>query len=180
MARKEIAASLETPEKWVASLRRAGLSPDAPGAGYEEFKKFHESGEYNLVAENEWYVDRALKAVDDIVPLLRERHWGTSFSENGRFIASDSPVAMEGPRGEKVGFKNAEFVFYPVSRHVHLTGTMVKVHKPRFNLSFIAGLNTMMLLTADAQVYSHVPDFSWADEHRQHQTDWRLFSKSNF
>ena len=39
---------------------------------------------------------------------------------------------------------------------------------------------SMMLLTADAQVYSHVFDFSWADENRKHQTDWRLFSKEKY
>jgi hypothetical protein len=52
--------------------------------------------------------------------------------------------------------------------------------RPRFNLNFIAQTNTMMLLTADAQVYSHVSDFSWADENRKHQTDWRLFSKEKY
>ena len=78
-----------------------------------------------------------------------------------------------------MGFKNAEFVSCPVSRHLHLTGTLVRVYQPPFNLKYISHQNTMML-TADAQVYSHVADFSWADENRRHQTDWRLFSKNSF
>jgi hypothetical protein len=33
------------------------------------------------------------------------------------------------------------------------------------------------MLTADAQVYAHVPDFCWLDEAEKCQTEWSLFSK---
>ena len=33
------------------------------------------------------------------------------------------------------------------------------------------------MMTAEAQVYSHAPDFYWLDEYGKSQTDWRLFSK---
>ena len=180
LAREKIAQDLQTRETWIAGLKEAGMDPNDPGADYEAMKRFFESGEFNITAETDWYVQRAFKDAEGIAPLLRERYWGASFSDNGRFIASDNPVALEGPKGEMVGFKNAEFVFYPVSRHVFLTGTLVRMPRPRFNLNFIAQTNTMMLLTADAQVYSHVSDFSWADENRKHQTDWRLFSKEKY
>jgi hypothetical protein len=67
-----------------------------------------------------------------------------------------------------------------VSRHVFLTGTLERIGRPAVNFNYFAGMNTMMLLGADAQVYSHTPDFSWLDEERNHQTDWRLFSKERF
>jgi hypothetical protein len=180
LAREKLAEELRTRETWIAGLKEAGMDPDAPGADYEGMKRFFESGEFNITAETDWYIQRAFKDAEGIFPLLRERYWGTSFSYNGRFIASDNPIALEGPRGEMVGFKNAEIVFYPVSRHVFLTGTLVRTERPHFNLKFIASMNTMMLLTADAQVYSHIPDFSWLDENRRHQTDWQLFSKEKY
>jgi len=36
------------------------------------------------------------------------------------------------------------------------------------------------MLTADEQVYSHVPDFCWLDETGAYQTNWKLFSKEKF
>jgi len=180
IAREGLAESLRSREAWIAGLEEAGLDPAAPGADYEGAKKFFESGEFNIEAETDWYMHRAFEDVEGVARTLRDRYWGTSFSEKGRFIGSDNPVCLEGPRGEMVGFKNAEIVMYPVSRHVSLTGTLARTKKPLFNLHYIAQLNTMLLLTADAQVYSHVPDFSWADENRRHQTDWQIFSKDKY
>lgn len=180
LARRKFAESLQCRETWIAALKEAGLDPAAPGADYDRAQVFFESGEFNIAAETEWYIMRAFQAAEAILPLLRGRYWGTSFSQSGRFIGSDNPVALEGPKGEKVGFKNAEFVFYAVSRHVFLTGTLVKVTRPPFNLKYISQMNTMMMLTSDLQVYSHVSDFSWADVKRKHQTEWQLFSKEKY
>jgi hypothetical protein len=59
-----------------------------------------------------------------------------------------------------IGFRNADFVFYAVSRHAFLIGTLERVQQPVQNFNYFASLNMMMLLGADAQVYSHIPDFS--------------------
>lgn len=109
-----------------------------------------------------------------------ERHWGISFTNQGRLIASDNPVVLDGERGNMIGFRNAEFVLYPLSRHAFLTGMLEPIARQVENFNYFASLNTMMLLGADAQVYSHIADFSWMDENRRHQTDWRLFSKASF
>ena len=180
IARQKLAEELQTSDTWLAALKKAGMDPDAPGADYEGMKRFFESGEFNISAETGWYVQRAFENVDGIVALLRERYWGTSITANGRLIASDNPVVLDGPKGQMVGFKNAEFVLYPVSRHVFLTGTLERIGRPALNLKHFASLNTMMLLRADVQVYSHMPDFSWLDEKTKHQKDWRLFSKERF
>jgi hypothetical protein len=100
VTRDKLAEELQTREKWIAGLQEAGMDPDAPGADYESARKFFESGKLNITAETDWYMHRAFKDAERIVPLLRERYWGTSFSENGRLIASDSPVVLEGPKGE--------------------------------------------------------------------------------
>jgi hypothetical protein len=172
--------ALQGRETWAAALQKADIRPDAPGADYDSTKKFFESGEYNVVAETEWYVQRALHAAQRIVPSLRKRYWGTSFSPKGRFIGSDNPVGLDGPKGVMVGFKNADVVIYPASRHLFLYGTLERVARPPMNLKYFSHMNTMMLLGSDCQVYSHLPDFDWLDENSKHQTCWKLFSKSNF
>ncbi len=111
---------------------------------------------------------------------LMARRWAISSSKSGSFIGSDSPVALDGPKGVKVGFKNAEIVTYPVSRHVLLYGTKVAVMPPFVSRKYTAYWNTFAMLTAEAQVYSHTSDFCWLDETHRYQTDWRLFSKEKF
>jgi Protein of unknown function (DUF4238) len=180
ITRERLAKELQSRETWLAALKKSGMDPDAPGAEYGGMKRFFESGEWNITAETDWYMQRAFKDADGVLDCLRERHWGISFTDNGRLIASDNPVVLEGHKGQMVGFKNAEFVLYPLSRHAFMAGTLDRTKRPVENFKYFASLNTMMLLGADAQVYSHVSDFSWLDENRKHQTDWRLFSKGRF
>ena len=180
ITREKLAEQLRSRDTWQASLKEAAIDPDIPGAEYEGMKRFFESGEWNITVETDWYIHRAFKDADGILDCLRRRYWGTSFTDHGRLIASDNPVVLDGYKGQMVGFKNAEFVLYPVSRHAFLTGTLDKTMRPIHNFNYFASMNTMMLLNADAQVFSHVPDFSWLDENRKHQTDWRLFSKEKY
>lgn len=180
VVRDKLGEELQSRDTWLVSLKKAGMDPDSPGADYESMKRFFESGEFNITAETDWYMQRAFKDADGIVGLLRQRYWGTSITANGRLIASDNPVVMDGPKAQMIGFKNAAFVMYPVSRHVFLTGTLERTRRPVFNFNHFVSLNTMILLGADAQVYSHISDFSWLDAKRQHQSDWRLFSKERF
>lgn len=151
VVRKKLAEELHSPETWLASLRAQGISPDAPGVDYEGAKAYFESPNFGIEAETDWYIDRAFRDAQGILPLLRQRHWGSCISENGRFIASDNPVCLDGARAEMVGFKNAAIVVYPVSRHVALAGTLRRASHPS-TLNYIAQINTMMMLTADTQV----------------------------
>ena len=180
IVRGELERLLQTPETWRAALVAMGEDPDRPGTDFEGMRRFVEGREYSLRAETAWFMERAFTDVDTILRCLRERFWGTSITQHGRLIASDNPVMLEGERDHLVGFRNAEFVFYPLSRHVLLTGTTVRVQPPPFNFYYFARMNTMTLLRTDAQVYSHIPDFVWCDRDRNTQQDWRLFSKDNF
>lgn len=180
ISREELAKRLASHGTWLASLKDVGVDPSAPGAGYEEMRRFFESGEWNIRAETDWYMQRAFRGAETNHKSLRKRFWRTSVTEKGRLIASDNPVILDGDKGKIVGFNNAEFVLYPISRHAFLTGTFDRTLRPKENFKYFASMNTMMLLRADAQVYSHVSDFSWLDENRKSQTDWRLFSKDRF
>jgi hypothetical protein len=178
--REELAAALATPETWAATLKKAGIAPDAPGAEYERACKAQRSGEYLLSADTAWYMKQAFAGVTRILPHLRARHWHAVFSTTGGFIACDSPVIMEGSKDQWIGFQNADFISYAISRHVMLVGTVTKRAPALGTRKEIAGMNTLAMRRADRQVYSHASDFCWLDDARKHQTNWTLFSKDKF
>jgi hypothetical protein len=178
--RAEFSKALRNPEAWARMLKKVGISADSPDFGYEQMSESERSGNYSLSAENEWYLLRAFEGAKTIIPLLMARHWGVSISRKGSFIGSDNPVVLDGPKGEMVGFKNADIVIYPVSRHILLYGTKLVQRSPFVNQMYIARQNTFMMLTAEEQVFSVMPTFCWLDEKDGYQTDWRLFSKEKF
>ena len=174
---ERISEMLESPESLRRALVEAGMDPDAPGAKYEQMKRFHDDRAYKLAAPTEWYVSEAFKAVQNILPGLKKRYWTTLVSPTGSFIAIDNPVILEGPKGVIAGFENTELISFAASRHVVLWGTLKPIQAPFVNRTFIASANTLSLLVAEEQVFSHVPDFCWLNENRKYQTDWKLFSK---
>jgi hypothetical protein len=178
--RRFFAEALKTPESWAAWLKKLGIAADAPGADYAKMVEFERGHQYTLSAEPEWFLYRGFKAIEGVVSSLAERYWRASVSSSGSFIGSDDPVAMDGRRGQYVGFKSAEIVLFPVSRHILLYGTNRGVAPMVVSRKRIAAHNTFTMLTADEQVYSHVPDFCWLDETGAYQTDWKLFSKEKF
>ncbi len=182
--RSIVSGALKSPAAWAAALKKADIQADSPGADYEGMLKFErdviETGDYKLSAENEFYLVRGFKAAaSSIMPALKSRYWGTIISPSGSFIASDNPVVMDGPKGRMTGFKSADIVFFVVNRHILLCGTNVPVMRPHVNRKLIARHNTFFLLTAEDQIYSHVPDFCWLDETGQVRDDWAGFSKED-
>jgi hypothetical protein len=178
--RRFFAEALKTPESWAAWLKKLGIAADAPGADYGKMVEFERGHQYTLSAETEWFLYRGFKGVEGVVSSLAKRYWRAPVSSSGSFIGSDNPVAMDGPRGQDIGFKSADVVVFPVSRHVLIYGTNCRVKAMPITRKRIASHNTFTMLTADEQVYSHVPDFCWLDETGAYQTDWKLFSKEKF
>lgn len=80
----------------------------------------------------------------------------------------------------EIGFKSAEVVVFPVSRHVLVYGANCRVKATNTTRKRIAAHNTFTMRTADEQVYSHVPDFCWLDDTGAYQSNWKLFSKEKF
>ena len=174
---EQIGKELESPESWRRALVKAGMDPEAPGADYEKMKKFHAEKAYTLSAPTDWYVLRAFESIEKMLPGLKKRFWATLISPSGSFIGSDNPVIIEGPKGVKQGFENAELISYAVGRHVALWGTLRPIRRQLVSRKFVAKMNTLSMLSADKQVFSHAPDFCWLDENQKVQTDWKLFSK---
>lgn len=178
--RSYFAEALCSPESWAAALKRAGYTPDAPGADYDKMLEFERSGEYSFKPDTNWYLKNGLRVVGGIIASLEGRHWGSLISDRGEFIGSDNPVALDGNKDHKVGFKNAPIVTYPVGRHVLLYGTLFPVSHPPISTKLIAHHNTFAMLTAEEQIYSYRPDFHWLDAKGKCQNDWQVFSKQEF
>jgi hypothetical protein len=90
-------------------------------------------------------------------------------------IATQSLLPQAG--GKNSGGLHYPDKVFPVSRHVMLVGATRKIKPVMATYNRVAALNTFMMMTAEAQVYSHTPDFYWLDENGKSQTDWRLLSK---
>jgi hypothetical protein len=178
--RARISEALKGPESWAAMLKDVNVSVDDPAADYDRMREFERSGEYSLSAETEWYILKAFESAKTITPLLMKRNWDVSISRKGGFVGSDNPVVLDGPKGGMVGFKSADIVLYPVSRHVVLYGTKSKERQPFVNQLYIARLNTFMMITAQEQIFSSSSEFCWLDETDKYQTDWRLFRKERY
>jgi Protein of unknown function (DUF4238) len=178
--RSQLTKGLQSPEAWAALLKRAGISGEDSDAVYKDMREIEQSKDWPTTPGTGWYIQKAFRAAEKIGPLLRARHWGTAFSPSGSFIASDTPVIIEGPKGEMVGFRNAEIITYPLSRHVYLYGTYGPKGQHRTNRKEISRLNTLTMLMAGSQVYSRVSDFSWMDETGKHQEYWQLFSRDKY
>lgn len=177
---ERLAKALKNEDSWKKTLRRIGVAEDSPGAAYESMVEFQKSGSLSITVRTEWYLKQMFHAVDRILPTLYERMWRAAISPSGNFIACDNPVVLEGPKGQPVGFKNAELITYTLSRHVLLYSTALPMPQPMVTRRYIAGTNTLSLLRADQQVFSHVSDFCWLDSAHKMQTDWRKFKKETY
>jgi hypothetical protein len=182
--RSMIAGALKSPKSWAKALVKAGIPADAPGAEYDRMIAFERdvihTGQYTISAENDFFLVRGFKvAASAVYPSLKARHWRTLISPSGSFIGSDNPVVMDGPKGRVVGVRSADIVIFTVNRCIALYGTNLPVRRPLVNRRFIASHNSFTMLTAEAQVYSDVPNFCWLDADGEIQTDWRLFSKES-
>jgi hypothetical protein len=165
---------LKTPESWAEWLEENDLK-NGPPDEYENWRELLRSG-FSLSVNNDWLLKKAFQSANTTAQCLQAKHWSCSISKTGRFIGSDNPVMLDGT-APQIGFKNADILTYPVSRHVLLYGTRVVAHAPFLNLKYIARQNTFSMLCAEEQVFSHVPDFYWLDENERCQTDWSLFRK---
>lgn len=175
--RDKFRESLQSPEIWASAMEEAGIPPSTPGASSQEMKEFLDSGEMTLNARTELFLVESFKAMETIVPALRQRAWEARVSPSGSFIGSDNPVVLDGKNKELVGFSNADIVAYPVNRHVLLCSTSGELMIPRMTRREIARMNTLMMLWSDEQIYSTVPDFCWSDADGHYQTDWNLFNR---
>lgn len=177
---KEIQHALRTRRSWIKWLRQAGIAETHPDADYEAALRVNWESRLDLEFKTDWYLKQAFETSKKVLPSLRSRHWEVLISPKGRFIASDNPVVLTGAAGTSVGFGNADTVAYPVSRHVLLVGTQSAKCWEAVSMSEIAQWNSLVMLDAHEQVYSHVPDFCWMDENWKHQSNWRNFSKERF
>jgi len=153
-----------SPESWQRAKLKAGIPDGDPDTDYARVKEAGTSGQIVFSGQPAFYLKQGVQLVAEIDACLKQYKWDWIVSKSGQFIGFDSPVAMDGPEGQAVGFKNAEVVTYPVNRHLLLYGTREAVERPFLTTKLIARHNTFAMLSADEQVYSHRPDFHWLNK----------------
>jgi hypothetical protein len=168
--------ALKTPETWDTAVE--GWESSAPPPTYADGQRILEKYDsFEISAPTEWFLIKAYDASKKIYPHLAGRNWQTLVSSTGSFIGSDNPVYLDGPAETLIGFKSADLVLFPANRHCYMIGTNRPSHPIFVTRTLIAAQNTLTILHANEQVYSHRPDFAWLDGLGKHQTDWRMFSK---
>lgn len=179
IVRDQLKECLVSPEAWDKKLKEVGIPPGRPGAGYEEVTEFlGTDGALALSAKTEWFCKVAFQSVETILPELRKRFWSARLNPSGSYVASDNPVVLDGDKNCGIGFGNADFVMYPVNRHLLISAINVRPRVEAVTPNEIAHLNTLTMIRADERVYSHTEEFCWLDENRTYQTDWRLFDRA--
>jgi hypothetical protein len=178
VTREYLGTDLTSKEAWLKRLKKVGIAEDAPGASYESMMEFYNSGEYSIKVQTEWYISQMFKSADHVFPTSMKRTWYMSPSPRGGFIGSDNPV-LDGPKGKPIGFKNADIISYPLSKHIMLYSMLQPPQQFVINRKHIAHMNTICLMRA-GQVFSPVADFCWMDEHGKVTTEWEAFAKENY
>lgn len=122
--------ALETPERWEAEKKRAGI-PDG-GPSYEDMKAFVDSGEYDIAASRQVHIGLELSAAEGIIQMLAHRKWmlyRANVESTGGFVTSDHPVCltwikpMPGPYSPGFGLANTEVIF-PLSADLCMVGRL--------------------------------------------------------
>lgn len=179
-AKERFSQSVASPEAWAQQILERRRSHDALEVDYEKAKSYIASLPWGEDQIQDLCMESALRSVGLIVHELRKRCWWLATSNRGILIASDNPVLLYDSRKIRVGFRTAELVAFPISRHVFLLGALDDPEPQVENYKFFACLNTLTLLRAESQVYSHTKDFVFLDELGKVRDNWRLFSKENF
>ncbi len=171
---------LKDPQTWEDALKAASMPLDRPGADYSRMVQAVDGGHIYMVDDPAFHLKQGANQLQAIDDGLKRRRWHQLFSEKGLFIGSDNPVVLDGEENQRFGFSNAPLVMFPVNRFLLLYGTHEDVPAITVTIKLVAQINTLLMMSADEQVYTHRPDFYWLDSDRRCQNDWKLFDRSDF
>ncbi|MBC3879946.1 DUF4238 domain-containing protein [Undibacterium sp. LX40W] len=136
---------------------------------YFQMKDFIGSEKYSIAMSTSGHVERELKLIDTVLPLLGRRHWMLmrASPDSGGFITSDHPVCLIWSEQRKrslfdspgFGLKGTEVVF-PVSHDLAVVGTFeMQLGEIDITLDQVALVNGIIVAHAERQVYSRDDKF---------------------
>ena len=173
----KIGKALSSKERWDQFLGEMDVPSDRPDMAYEMVRESLKNRLPFVSGDPGYYLLFAAKFVEEIAATFRARYWHAIIDPRGNFIGSDNPVGLDGSDGRPIGFNNATVVVYPACRHVLICGLHRVEPSKEASRKMVAELNTLAMLGAEEQVYSHREDFEWLDERRDRQRDWTLFDR---
>lgn len=188
MSRIIMDMALATPERWESQVQRmkaAGAMKGEPRVGYDELKKFHEEGNYNIEVSIALHIAQEFKIQDTILRTMADRRWllCSAKQDSGGFLTSDHPVCLmhsdgtpptfQRPIGH--GMRNSTVIF-PLGNELLAVGTFegsggVRLLSPLQ----VAHMNGVVCAYAERQIYARDETFRvWGGKKRGPMTSVEL------
>jgi hypothetical protein len=172
VAKRVMDVALATKDRWegqAARMRADGVPVDE--VSYEDVKAFHEGEQYKVTLAREYHIGTEFKMMDAVLELLGQRLWTvyTTHGSTGEFLTTNRPVTLTYIDPEKIppfyrqspgfGLSNTE-VHFPLTRHAMLVGRFDRGGPTEeAKESFVAAVNTHMMLHCHGKVFSRLPEF---------------------
>ncbi|MBQ0821643.1 DUF4238 domain-containing protein [Microvirga sp. HBU67558] len=173
LSQKMMSLALATPERWasqVAAMKAAGVfGEDRKEVAYEDLKRFHESGKYDIKVSRGYRIALEMEAIKPVLETMEKRNWTLLIagSETGGFITIDHPVCLTNQDGLPSSFQNpvghgtaGSALIIPISQNLLAIGTFGGktdvVHATKIQ---VALLNGMVAPFAERQIYAASDQF---------------------
>ena len=174
--KRVFSVALSTRETWAAQVRKArgaGFMEGLRDLDYEEMKRHHENGAYEIVIPRMRHIASELALFNDVLPLFFERKWSLleAPAKSSGFITSDHPVCLMwadpkrrgGFYSPGLGLRGTELLF-PISKELFIAGVFEgeeTVHRLTTEHQ-VAGLNGAIVTYAERQVYGQNERFTYS------------------
>ena len=174
--KRVLSLALSTRKTWNAQVRNAraaGFMEGLRDLDYEEMKRHHENGAFEIVIPRMRHIASELALFNDILPLFFERKWSLlkAPATSSGFITSDHPVCLMWADPKKrggfyspgLGLRGTELLF-PISKELFVAGVFEGQETVRHLTSehHVAGLNGAIVTYAERQVYGQNDRFTYS------------------
>jgi len=181
--------SLATKERWENQLRQmkeAGIEVK-DSLSYEDMKKFHDEGAYNIRLNREHHIKLEMATHDTVLRTMVVRKWRLCVAapEAGCFVTSDRPVVLTWDKPNEIpailrnspgfGMPDTE-VLFPLTQHMALVGAFDgKEGTEEVSSILIAAANAKMIGHAFEQIYTAKRTFPYVGPNMSYHHDRHFF-----
>jgi hypothetical protein len=171
LLRMKASVMLATRERWESQVRQmkaAGVLEEELTVSYEDIKKFHDKGDYDIKLSDDYQIALEFGSHDSVLRTMVARRWQlfVSSPQSGGFVTSDHPVCLmrggdSGSMLYPVGYGTGEsIVAFPLSPELLVVGTFDGPSDvTQLSSIQVAYMNGIICHRAYRQIYSPDCDF---------------------
>ncbi len=176
VAKRILDVALVSKERWEGQISRMqadGMPVNS--TTYEEIKAFHKKEEYKVTIAREYQIGTEFKMMETVLDLLGKRQWSVyrTDGKSGEFLTTNRPVTLtyNSPKDIPLLYRNSPGfacldteVYFPLNRNALLIGRFDrKAESAMVKQSFIAAVNTHMLMHCFGKAFSKQQDILYVD-----------------